>query len=132
MSIRLMQQIALAITAAILGFAGQARPIEINGKADLTEMSDLRREPLYALPRVTASVALLPVVPAGARLRCWQHGVAVMDEWLAEAVVTPGTAQVSALGSGGQAISMIQMGSGLCLVSASRRRGARVQLIDQP
>ena len=130
MPIRMNTRNAIALTAAMLAFRGQAQPIEISGNPAPVEFPAFQHfiaPPLRGVDRVTLGVSLLPT----GRLRCWQHGVAVLDEPLVDATMAPGVALLTALGGGRQQLAIVSAGAGLCLVVQDRKRTSTSRLPDR-
>ena len=130
MSILKYTRHAIALTAAMLAFGGQAQTIEISGSTAAVEIPVFHHfiaPPLRGVDRMSLGVSLLPT----GRLRCWQHGVAVLDEPLVDATMAPGVALLTALGSGRQQLAIVSAGAGLCLVVQNRKRASANPLADR-
>lgn len=70
---------------------------------------DLRPKPETTLPR----------------LRCWQHGLSVVDEPIAEGPVASAAPLLNAPGAGGQQVMVLANGTGLCIVTLAPARPIR-------
>ena len=130
MSVLTYTRHATALSAAMLAFGGQAQPIEISGNPAQVEVPVFHHfiaPPLRGVERVTLGVSLLPT----GRLRCWQHGVAVLDEPLIDATMAPGVALLTAFGGGRQQLAIVSAGAGLCLVVQDRKRTSTSRLPDR-
>ena len=130
MSIRMHTLNAITLTASMLAFGGQAQTIEVAGNPAPVEVPAFQHfsaPPLRGVDRVTLGVSLLPT----GRLRCWQHGVAVLDEPLIDATMAPGVALLTALGGGRQQLAIVSAGAGLCLVVQDRKRTSASRLPDR-
>ena len=64
----------------------------------------------------------LKLEPDAPRLRCWQHGVSVLDERLSEATVAQSAALLSARSADGQQLVLLPAGAGLCLATMGKAR----------
>ena len=130
MSILKYTRHAIALTAAMLAFGGQAQTIEISGNPAPVEVPAFHHfiaPPLRGVDRVSLGVSPLHT----GRLRCWQHGVAVLDEPMIEATMAPGVALLTALGGGRQQLAIVSAGAGLCLVVQDRKRTSTNPLLDR-
>lgn len=82
----------------------------------------LNQQPV-PLPRIATGLATRArLSPPGSRLRCWQHGVSVVDDALAGSVSVPAGAMPLGHDMAGQNLVLLNLGTGLCVLSLAPAR----------
>ena len=120
MSIRLTLLAPTVLTLSSLAATCHAQTVQLGSNLEPVDVPEYRAPVLPILPHGASRLSLGPQPSPLGRLRCWQHGVAVLDEPLADATLAAGTSTLTVLGGDGRQSAVVNAGTGMCLVTMGR------------